>query len=118
MSRAIVLLQMPTVVLGQDEVDCFAAWVSAEAGLPEHVENGSDLKVRPCVGKPKSRLYCCASHIHLRVDLMIIFTDQLRKPIATSIIGILAANAHAHVQRWGDQGKRLLLRTKAYSSHI
>lgn len=37
---------MPTIVLGQDEVDCFAAWVSAEAGLPEHVENGSDLKVR------------------------------------------------------------------------
>lgn len=38
-------LQMPTIVLGQDEVDCFAAWVSAEAGLPEHVETGSDLKV-------------------------------------------------------------------------
>lgn len=37
---------MPTIVLGQDEVDCFAAWVSAEAGLPEHVESGSDLKVR------------------------------------------------------------------------
>lgn len=36
---------MPTIVLGQDEVDCFAAWVSAEAGLPEHVENGSDLKI-------------------------------------------------------------------------
>lgn len=36
---------MPTIVLGQDEVDCFAAWVSAEAGLPEHVETGSDLKV-------------------------------------------------------------------------
>lgn len=36
---------MPTIVLGQDEVDCFAAWVSAEAGLPEHTELGSDLKV-------------------------------------------------------------------------
>lgn len=36
---------MPTIVLGQDEVDCFAAWVSAESGLPEHVEAGSDLKV-------------------------------------------------------------------------
>lgn len=59
MLRAVVLLQMPTVVLGQDEVDCFAAWVSAEAGLPEHVENGSDLKVRLCVGKPKSD-YSCA----------------------------------------------------------
>lgn len=38
--------QMPTIVLGQDEVDCFAAWVSAEAGLPEHVDPGSDLKVK------------------------------------------------------------------------
>lgn len=37
--------QMPTIVLGQDEVDCFAAWVSAEAGLPEHRDIGSDLKV-------------------------------------------------------------------------
>lgn len=36
---------MPTIVLGQDEVDCFAAWVSAEAGLPEHIKPGSDLKV-------------------------------------------------------------------------
>lgn len=36
---------MPTIVLGQDEVDCFAAWVSAEAGLPDQVESGSDLKV-------------------------------------------------------------------------
>lgn len=36
---------MPTIVLGQDEVDCFAAWVAAEAGLPEDVEAGSDLKV-------------------------------------------------------------------------
>lgn len=36
---------MPTIVLGQDEVDCFAAWVSAEAGLPEHAESGSDPKV-------------------------------------------------------------------------
>lgn len=37
---------MPTIVLGQDEVDCFAAWVSIEAGLPEHAEPGTDLKVR------------------------------------------------------------------------
>uniref|UniRef100_A0AAG5D7G6 WD repeat-containing protein 48 homolog n=1 Tax=Anopheles atroparvus TaxID=41427 RepID=A0AAG5D7G6_ANOAO len=36
---------MPMIVLGQDEVDCFAAWVSAEAGLPEHAEPGSDPKV-------------------------------------------------------------------------
>lgn len=36
---------MPTIVLGTDEVDCFCAWVSAEAGLPEHAETGSDLKV-------------------------------------------------------------------------
>lgn len=36
---------MPTIVLGTDEVDCFCAWVSAEAGLPEHAEAGSDLKV-------------------------------------------------------------------------
>lgn len=38
---------MPTIVLGQDEVDCFAAWVSAtEAGLGAgHAENGSDPKV-------------------------------------------------------------------------
>lgn len=41
-----VYLQMPTIVLGQDEVDCFAAWVSAESGLPEHAEPGSELKVR------------------------------------------------------------------------
>ena len=41
------LLQMPTIVLGQDEIDCFAAWVSAtEAGLGTgHAENGSDPKV-------------------------------------------------------------------------
>lgn len=37
---------MPTIVLGQDEVDCFAAWVSAENGLSEHVAPGSDLKAR------------------------------------------------------------------------
>ncbi|XP_053675555.1 WD repeat-containing protein 48 homolog [Anopheles nili] len=36
---------MPMIVLGQDEVDCFAAWVSAEAGLAEHAEPGSDPKV-------------------------------------------------------------------------
>ncbi|XP_031619690.1 WD repeat-containing protein 48 homolog [Contarinia nasturtii] len=36
---------MPTIVLGTDEVDCFCAWVSAEAGLPEHAESGSDLKI-------------------------------------------------------------------------
>lgn len=37
---------MPTVVLGTDaDVDCFCAWVSAEQGLPEHAESGSDLKV-------------------------------------------------------------------------
>ncbi|XP_062553277.1 WD repeat-containing protein 48 homolog [Armigeres subalbatus] len=36
---------MPTIVLGQDEVDCFAAWVSAEAGLPENAESGTDPKV-------------------------------------------------------------------------
>lgn len=36
---------MPTIVLGQDEVDCFAAWVSAEAGLPEQPDIGSDIKV-------------------------------------------------------------------------
>lgn len=36
---------MPTIVLGQDEVDCFAAWVSAEAGLPDQVDIGSDIKV-------------------------------------------------------------------------
>lgn len=36
---------MPTIVLGQDEVDCFAAWVSAEAGLPEHADSGTDPKV-------------------------------------------------------------------------
>uniref|UniRef100_A0A2M4APC3 WD repeat-containing protein 48 homolog n=1 Tax=Anopheles triannulatus TaxID=58253 RepID=A0A2M4APC3_9DIPT len=36
---------MPMIVLGQDEVDCYAAWVSAEAGLSEHAEPGSDPKV-------------------------------------------------------------------------
>uniref|UniRef100_A0A182Q7G0 WD repeat-containing protein 48 homolog n=1 Tax=Anopheles farauti TaxID=69004 RepID=A0A182Q7G0_9DIPT len=36
---------MPMIVLGQDEIDCFAAWVSAEAGLTEHAEPGSDPKV-------------------------------------------------------------------------
>lgn len=39
-------LQMPTIVLGQDEVDCFAAWVSVEAGMPEHAESGSEVKVQ------------------------------------------------------------------------
>lgn len=38
---------MPTIVLGQDEVDCFAAWVSAEAGLPEQIDISSDVKVCP-----------------------------------------------------------------------
>lgn len=41
-----LIFQMPTIVLGTDEVDCFCAWVSAEAGLSEHAEVGSDLKVR------------------------------------------------------------------------
>jgi len=36
---------MPTIVLGQDEIDCFSAWVSAEAGLPEKSDLGPDLKV-------------------------------------------------------------------------
>lgn len=37
---------MPTIVLGTDaDLDCFCAWVSAEAGLPEHAEAGTDLKV-------------------------------------------------------------------------
>lgn len=36
---------MPTIVLGQDEVDCFAAWVAVDTGLPDHVEPGSELKV-------------------------------------------------------------------------
>ncbi|KAM7343444.1 WD repeat-containing protein 48 homolog [Cochliomyia hominivorax] len=36
---------MPTIVLGQDEVDCFSAWVSIEAGLPECSEPQSDLKI-------------------------------------------------------------------------
>lgn len=36
---------MPTIVLGQDEVDCFAAWVAIDVGLPEHAEPGSELKV-------------------------------------------------------------------------
>lgn len=36
---------MPTVVLGQDEIDCFASWVSMEAGLPEYADPTSDMKV-------------------------------------------------------------------------
>ncbi|XP_053962299.1 WD repeat-containing protein 48 homolog isoform X1 [Anastrepha ludens] len=36
---------MPTIVLGQDEVDCFAAWVSIEAGLPECAEPTSETKI-------------------------------------------------------------------------
>lgn len=36
---------MPTIVLGQDEVDCFSAWVSIEAGLPECSEPQSEIKV-------------------------------------------------------------------------
>lgn len=36
---------MPTIVLGQDEIDCFSAWVSIEAGLPELAEAGTDLKI-------------------------------------------------------------------------
>lgn len=38
-------LQMPTIVLGQDEVDCFAAWVSVEAGMPDHADLTQDIKV-------------------------------------------------------------------------
>lgn len=38
---------MPTIVLGQDEVDCFSAWVSIEAGLPECSEPQSEIKVNP-----------------------------------------------------------------------
>lgn len=36
---------MPTIVLGQDEVNCFAAWVSMEAGLPEFADQSSDMKI-------------------------------------------------------------------------
>ncbi|XP_055387211.1 WD repeat-containing protein 48 homolog [Condylostylus longicornis] len=36
---------MPTIVLGQDEVDCFSAWVSIEAGLPELAKPGNDTKI-------------------------------------------------------------------------
>lgn len=36
---------MPTIVLGQEEVDCFAAWVSIEAGLPECVDPTTEIKV-------------------------------------------------------------------------
>lgn len=36
---------MPTIVLGTDETDCFAAWVSAESGLADEVEPGSELRV-------------------------------------------------------------------------
>lgn len=36
---------MPTIVLGQDEVDCFSAWVSIEAGLPECSDPQSEIKV-------------------------------------------------------------------------
>ncbi|KAI8127431.1 hypothetical protein FF38_03828 [Lucilia cuprina] len=36
---------MPTIVLGQDEVDCFSAWVSIEAGLPECSEPQSEIKI-------------------------------------------------------------------------
>lgn len=36
---------MPTIVLGQEEVDCFAAWVSIEAGLPECDDPTTEIKV-------------------------------------------------------------------------
>ncbi|KAH8288953.1 hypothetical protein KR054_008575 [Drosophila jambulina] len=36
---------MPTIVLGQEEVDCFAAWVSIEAGLPECVDPTTEIKI-------------------------------------------------------------------------
>ncbi|XP_037947170.1 WD repeat-containing protein 48 homolog isoform X2 [Teleopsis dalmanni] len=36
---------MPTIVLGQDEIDCFSAWVSIEAGLPECAEPTSEIKI-------------------------------------------------------------------------
>ncbi|XP_075165935.1 WD repeat-containing protein 48 homolog [Haematobia irritans] len=36
---------MPTIVLGQDEVDCFSAWVSIEAGLPECSDPQSEMKI-------------------------------------------------------------------------
>jgi len=38
-------MQMPTIVLGQEEVDCFSAWVSIEAGLPECVDPTTEIKV-------------------------------------------------------------------------
>lgn len=37
---------MPTIVLGQEEVDCFSAWVSIEAGLPECDDPTTEIKVR------------------------------------------------------------------------
>lgn len=39
---------MPTIVLGQEEVDCFSAWVSIEAGLPECDDPTTEIKVRRC----------------------------------------------------------------------
>ncbi|KAH8372674.1 hypothetical protein KR009_002625 [Drosophila setifemur] len=36
---------MPTIVLGQEEVDCFSAWVSIEAGLPECVDPTTEIKI-------------------------------------------------------------------------
>lgn len=60
---------MPTIVLGTDEVDCFCAWVSAESGLPEHAEAGSDLKV-------KHSKFFCFSNISYS-PILFIFLDKL-----------------------------------------
>lgn len=78
--------QMPTIVLGQDEVDCFAAWVSAEAGLPEQKDIGSDIKV--CLLRNRY------SHSSVALTIKLPFADKLRQPVIASPVGTLDANAH------------------------
>lgn len=84
---------MPTIVLGQDEVDCFAAWVSAEAGLPDQVEVGSDIKVSVLTNE----------QFMPRIYQSFISADKLWQSIAASAVGTLVAHAHPFNGRRGHQ---------------
>lgn len=101
---------MPTIVLGQDEVDCFAAWVSAEAGLPEQADIGPDIKVlldsRP---------------FRFSISMLMssfIFADKLWQPLAASAFGALVAHTHAFNGRRGYQRQWVFPSAEAYASHI
>lgn len=85
---------MPTIVLGQDEVDCFAAWVSAEAGLPDQVDVGSDIKVCRLL----NTVYTSLSLIRLRLR-----ADKLWQSLVASATGTLVTHPYAFNGRRGYQ---------------